>query len=83
MAADNSLTLVKLKKERVDLERQRVTIQNNLIAVTGALQFCDYLIGVGEKPVEAETLNGTDPEPTDPDGAIAAGDADPPVGPSA
>ena len=67
MAADDTLALEKLNKERADLDRQRVTTQNNLIAVTGALQFCDYLINAitkPEQPAEAET-NGADPEPLD------------------
>ena len=59
--ADNTLALEKLSKERADLERQRVTLKDNLIAVTGALQFADYLINAitkPEKPVEAENMNG-------------------------
>jgi hypothetical protein len=79
MAADTSLALDKLQSERADLENQRVQAQQQLIAVLGALQFCDHLIGVitkepTEKPAEVpanlpENPNGADPEPAAADAA--------------
>ena len=67
MAADNTLALAKLEKEQKDLEKQRTAIQNQLYAVSGALNFCTYLIGVITKGPEKESLNGPDPEFGNPD----------------
>jgi hypothetical protein len=67
MAADNSLALAKLEKEQQTLESQRNTLQNQLYAVAGALNFCTYLIGVITKPpaeeaaATPENANGADP----------------------
>ncbi len=64
MPADNTVALAKLKQERAELEKQRALAQNQLFSVLGALQFCDYLIGVITKgPEDKETTNGSDPQP--------------------
>lgn len=64
MPVDSTIALDKLQRERVELEKQRVLVQNQLFSVLGALQFCDHLIGVITKgPEGKETENGADPEP--------------------
>jgi hypothetical protein len=71
------MTVERLTKEKAALESEIKTLAEKLVLLNGALQFCNYMIGVMSAPADASPKEHTDAVPSTANGRSGSfGEAD-------